>query len=182
MLRRVTSVLAVALLLISGCSLVFPDEPPAAPTDPVPVRSEVAQGRFTLTLTLPAATWSASTAIEGEAVLAVDQGVVDIGGSGGGLIAFRYAQVGGRIVVDPIWTADCSRHQLSAAEPMRSVLTKSGGWSEDDEDAAFYKAFFEADGVRLPPGIWDITAIASGGCVDGPSVGLETTVRILVAP
>ena len=146
------------------------------------MRSEARDGTFTLTLTLTRAVWPAMEPIDGEAALSVQQGAVDIGGSGAGLIGFRYSQVGGRIVVDPIWTADCARHQVTAAAPMRSVLTKSGGWSQDEPDAAFFEAFFEGDGVRLPPGVWDITAIASGGCGEPVSVRLETSARILVTP
>jgi hypothetical protein len=177
------STLLLTVLLLTGCSLVFPDAPPAVPVlDPGPVEAESTDDRFRLTLTLPTATWPAEAAIEGEAVLALDQGAVELGGSGGGLIGFRYNQVGGRIVVDPIWTADCARHRLTATEPIRTPLAKSGGWSEDDPDAAFYREFLQADGVRLLPGLWDITAIAAGGCGDGPTVSLETTVRILVTP
>jgi hypothetical protein len=180
---RPMAALSLTLLLVAGCTLVFPDAPPAMPAiDPGPVVAGSTDDRFRLTLTLPSATWSAEAAIEGEAVLAVDQGAVELGGSGGGLIGFRYSQVGGRIVVDPIWTADCATHHLTAAEPIRAPLAKSGGWSEDDPDAAFYQEFLQADGVRLLPGLWDITAIAAGGCGDGPAVSLETTVRILVTP
>ena len=175
--------MAMLALLVAGCSLAFPDEPAAVPVlDAVPVRAESSDERFRLTLTLPAATWPAGTAIDGEAVLTVEEGAVDLGGSGGGLIAFRYSQVGGRIVVEPVWTADCAPHRLSAAEPIRSPLEKSGGWSDDDPDAQFYEEFLQAKGVRLLPGLWDITAIASGGCGDGATVALETTVRILVTP
>jgi hypothetical protein len=181
--RRPLAALCLTLLLVAGCTLVFPDTPRVMPAiDPGPVVGESTEDRFRLTLTLPSATWPAEAAIEGEAVLALDQGAVELGGSGGGLINFRYSQVGGRIVVDPIWTADCARHRLTATEPIRTPLAKSGGWSEDDPDAAFYREFLQADDVRLLPGLWDITAIAAGGCGDGPTVSLETTVRILITP
>lgn len=179
---RTTALALLLLLCTGGCRLVFP-EPSAAPVvDGEPVRAEASDDRFRLSLTLPAATWPAGMEIDGEAVLAVDEGAVQLGGSGGGLIAFRYSQVGGRIVVEPVWTADCAAHRLSAAEPIRSPLSKSGGWSDDDPDARFYEEFLRAEGVRLPAGLWDITAIASAGCGDGATVALETTVRILVTP
>lgn len=179
--RARLAALGMLLLLVSGCHLVTPEEPLTVPVlDPGPARSEAGDGRFRLSLTLPSATWEAGAPIDGEAMLELDEGVVEIGGSGGGLISFRYSQVDGRLVVDPISTADCARHRLSAAEPLRVALDKSGGWSEEDPDAVFYREFLQADGVRLPPGQWDITAIASGGCDGSAAVFLETTVRILV--
>ena len=63
-------------------------------------------------------------------------------------------------------------------------LVKSGGWSADDPNAAFYDAFFAAPDIRLPPGTWEVTGHASfseGDC-GGPNHDITTTARIVVQP
>ncbi len=54
-------------------------------------------------------------------------------------------------------------------QPIASGLNKSGGFSADDPDAAFFRAFLNGDPVvRLPPGDWTITAnahfVEEAGC------------------
>lgn len=85
--------------------------------------------------------------------------------------------------MEPVWTADCAKHSLAADRPMVSAITKSGGWSDDQPDAQFYRDFFTDPVVRLPAGEWDITAIAmfveGEGC-GGASHDLRATVRVRI--
>jgi hypothetical protein len=150
------------------------------------LHSETASGPFLLTLDLQKGTWAAGEQITGQASLVLTQGdAVDLGGSGGGVIAFSYAEIGGRRRLDPIWTADCAPHLLTAQKPFTEPLAKSGGFSNDDPDAEFYRAFLTAPTVALPAGIWQIGAVASfvegAGCA-GTHYDFTTTVRIAVTP
>jgi hypothetical protein len=69
--------------------------------------------------------------------------------------------------------------------PLSSRLTKSGGFTAEDPDAAFYQAFFADPVVRLPAGEWRITAVASftegEGCT-GKAVMLKVPITITVTP
>jgi hypothetical protein len=66
---------------------------------------------------------------------------------------------------------------------MVSPIKKSGGYSDSQPDAAFYRAFFADPLVRLPAGEWDITAIAvfteGLGC-QGVSHSMSATIRVVV--
>jgi hypothetical protein len=141
-------------------------------------------GPFRLTLELPKATWHADEPITGAATLSVTElKAALLGGSGGGFIVFDYREVGGRRHVEAVSTADCAPHAIGPAEPISEPLGKSGGWDDTDPNAAFYRAFLQGPDVRLPPGQWQITAIATfidgEGC-DGQRYSMETPVTITV--
>jgi len=141
-----------------GPSLVaeaLPDEPQAA--------SDV-DGRFRLDFALPQRMYTTEEPIEGLATLAVlGPGVGKIGASGGGPIMFGIAEVDGRREMGPASTADCRTFPIGVGSPITSEIVKSGGWSGEDPDAAFYQAFFSDKQLRLPAGTRDITAFATFG-------------------
>jgi hypothetical protein len=167
-------------LLVGACG--SPDGP--SPLDSR-ARAETVDGRFGLALELLRTSWSSREAIAGQAalVLLVGNGRTEIGASGAGPIAFSIVEVGGSRAMGAASTADCATHLLSATEPITTPLTKSGGWSQDDPNAAFYEAFFADPALHLPPGTWDITAVATfndaRGC-EGASHDMSATVRITV--
>ena len=88
-------------------------------------------------------------------------------------------------MVEPVTTADCGHSEISTDAPIVSDLNKSGGFSDDDPDAAFLRDFLMAPDVRLPAGTWDISAIAqyaeSSDCSGGMR-GMRATVRVEVVP
>jgi hypothetical protein len=135
---------------------------------------------------LPKVTWHADDAIMGVATLSVAgiQSTV-LGGSGSGLIGFDYREVGGRRHVEPASTLDCASYPIGPADPISKPIGKSGGFDGADPDAAFYRAFLQGPDVRLPPGEWQITAIATfidaEGC-DGQSYSIEAPLTITVVP
>jgi hypothetical protein len=45
---------------------------------------------------------------------------------------------------------------------LRQPYVKSVGWSNDDPDAALYRAFAADPKLHLPPGRWRVTAEVSG--------------------
>lgn len=144
-----------------------------------PNRVETVDGPFRLTFSLAKTTWSAGESIDGRAALSVaDGGPTEISGSGGGVIHFGFREVGGVRQIGPAMTSDCAAHRLEPAMPIDVPIVKSGGWTAEDPDAAFYQAFFADPLVHLPPGDWEITAIAS--FIDGP--GCSGDSRTLNAP
>jgi hypothetical protein len=150
-----------------------------------PTTSRDADGPFQLVLTLPRTRVRTTDAITGRAELAVTDGSeVRIGASGAGPLAFTFSEVGGTRRMDAGWDSDCASFALGPGSTITSGLTKSGAWSEEDPDAAFYRSFFDGPEVRLPPGTWDISARAAfteGEC-GGPAHDMTATARILVVP
>lgn len=128
---------------------------------PGPIGAADVDGPFRLELVLPRTTWSTTDEIEAQATLRylLPMGV-ELGGAGSGLLGFSAIEVGGTRRMDAGWQADCARWNLAADAPITSGLTKGGGWSADDPNAAFYEAFFADPEYHLPPGRWLITAHA----------------------
>ncbi len=125
-------------------------------------RGEDRQGPFQLVFELPKDTWEADEAIHGLATLALVNGdSVDLGGSGGGLLGFEFAEVNGSRLLQPVSTADCGPYRLENGKPITSPIRKSGGFSADQPDADFYRTFLAGPLVRLPAGDWKVTAIAT---------------------
>ncbi len=150
----------------SGASVMTSPAPSSAPSaDPssAPQHAQSVEGRFRLDFELPKTIWTAGEPIEGLATLSLVDGTsVDLGTSGGGPFGFAYVDPNGKHDVEPAWTSDCRATQLKGDKPMTSGLSKSGGFSESDPDAAFFHAFLNGDPVvRLPAGDWTITAVAS---------------------
>lgn len=151
---------------------------------PVPSASD-AEGAFRLNFRLPQATYQSTDAISGTATLEVTDGHdASLSGSGDGLLGFSFVEVGGTRRMDAGWHDDCRRYTIEAGSPMTSAITKSGGWGGEDPDAAFYQAFIADPQVHLPPGTWDISAVASfaeGDC-GGVHHDLRATIRVTVTP
>jgi hypothetical protein len=171
-------------LVIAGCG--GDATTPSAAASSTPQRAQHLQGPFRLVFELPRTTWKTCDAIEGIATLAlVKGGGVDLGGSGGGLFGFDFAEVNGTRHVEPASAADCAPYRLDPGVPMTSAIKKSGGFSADGLDADFYRAFLTDPIVRLPIGDWRITAIASfveGGDCSGASRTLTAPILVHVTP
>ena len=142
-------------------------------------------GEYTLELVLPHLDWRASDPISGDAILSLraDQPTT-IYGSGGGVIAFSYRQVGGTRDVEPVITADCGPHPLDPATPINEPLYRAGAVNDSDPNAAWLRSFLEAPETHLPPGTWDIVAHAwfseAPGCTAADHA-MESTLRITVS-
>ncbi|MEP6638066.1 MAG: hypothetical protein ABJC39_01840 [Chloroflexota bacterium] len=178
-MRRLLVLVAFSLV---ACGVPAPTASPAGKHETTQVVDVV--GPFQLTFALPLTTLASGDAIEGEAQLALMAGnQAKVFGSGGGLLAFEFQQIGGGRHIEPVWTADCAPHTLATNQPMRSAITKSGGWSNDQQDAQFYRDFFADPVVRLPIGEWDITAVAmfveGEGC-GGASHTLRASIRVRI--
>jgi len=172
-------------LVVAGCG-AGPATPTAPTASTTNERAATLQGRFQLVFDLARGSWKAGDVVEGFATLALVDGVgVDLSGSGGGLFGFDFAEVNGTRHVAPVSTADCGPYRLELGKPMMSAIRKSGGISDDDPNADFYRAFLTDPIVRLPAGDWTITAIADfieGKTCSGASRRLTAPIVVHITP
>jgi hypothetical protein len=152
-----------------------------------PGHAEERLGRYRLAFDLPRTTWNATEAIAGQATLElVDGSPVQLSGSGGGLLVFEFAGVDTRLHVQPVSPGSCMfPYPLAADAPIVSPITKSGAYSPDQPDASFYASFFADPIVHLPPGEWEVTAIATFEEVrdcGAPTHAMRATVHLHVTP
>jgi hypothetical protein len=184
--RRVVSAIVAAAMVSGGCAnRVEPSTPASQPSTGARQVSDI-QGAFQLIFELPTTTYRAGEPIEGRATLAAIGGApVAFGSSGGGPFVFNFTELTGRRDVGGAMTADCAPYLLEPGSPMTSAITKSGGFSSDDPDAPFYRAFLTDPTVTLPAGDWRITASAvlveGVGC-SGASRDLAASIVVHVVP
>ena len=180
--RSTVAMVAIGLALVAACA---ESDAPSPAVTAGPAEASDREGRFQLVLSLPSMTFPASEPITGEAVLTtLDGSGAGIAGSGGGVIAFSFSEIGGSRSMGFAMTSDCSPHTVPAGGGLRSSLRPSGAWSDDDPNADFYRAFAQGSDVRLPAGAWRITAHAvfmGAGCVQ-PEHTLEASTVVVVTP
>lgn len=176
--------IAVAALLVVACGEPGPDgsEPPTG--TPI-VREGVADG-FRLVLRVGSDVYDAGAPIDVGATLTwtgpADRATV--WGSGSGVVSFVLQQLDGPLAVGGLMTADCGPHEFERLVPVPIPFTKSGGFSADDPNAGFYRAFLADPVLRLPAGTWRIGATASGflePCeMDAPTLDVALQADVLV--
>lgn len=169
------AVLLTAVGALTGCDLM-PGASSAVARD--------VDGSFELVLRVGATRYPANAPIDASAALWYQgqEAAIDLVGSGSGLISFSAKQLDGRFEFGGAQTADCRPYRLDRGRPLEVPYKKSGGWSADDPDAAFYIAFFNDPKLRLPRGRWQISATA-GFTVDecgGVGHALDAQVTIVV--
>jgi len=173
----------------SGLRSSAPSTPLAVdPSEPTgqPIVIEGRDAGFALSLRVRSDAVDAGAAIDVAAQLgwegADPMGV--IWGSGGGPVSFGLEQIDGDIKMDAVQTTDCAKHEYARGVPVAVPFQKSGGFPDDDPNAAFYRAFFADPVLRLPAGHWRISATASGYLVscemDAPTVEIGLEAEILV--
>jgi hypothetical protein len=146
----------------------------------------VTAGRFRLELVLPHLDWRTADAISGTAILSLlDGSPTTLYGSGHSLIVFSYDEVGGERHSGYASTADCASHVLTPPDPINQTLTKSGAVGGTEPDAAWLRSFLADPQIHFPPGVWDITALATFsegvGC-SGTTNTMKVAERITVTP
>jgi hypothetical protein len=96
---------------------------------------------------------------------------IDGFGSGSGPIMFTLEQLDGPIDTGGAMNSDCARHTFVRDEVVSRPFQKSGGFSDDDPLAGFWRAFYADPQLRLPAGTWRITAATAfdlGDCGGQP--------------
>jgi len=169
-LKSCLGIAGIAAILL-GCATTIAPTPQLASPSPTAAISATTDGPYRLELVLPHLDWRSNEPISGTAILSeIEPGHGSISGSSR-LIEFSYVEVGGERNVQPIWTADCAQHQVEPATPLTQPLGKSGAFEND-----FSSSFLPGAEVRLPAGIWDVTAIA--WFYEGPACSQELMHRL----
>jgi hypothetical protein len=143
---------------------------------------------FNLSLETATSTYATDLAISATAKLTVVNEASDtpvdatLGGSGQGLIAFGVEQLDGPLAMTPVWTADLRPYTIKAYEPYIQSFAKSGGFSNDDPNANFWRDYFADPQLHLPPGNWLLSADAIFNDVPegGGQITLSTAVVVTV--
>ena len=188
-MHRIVALLSMTLL-IASCSVTPTPTPLGSDPQPGPTTPELAAGTVTgdgLTLSAMAepAVVAAGQPISVEATVTNDgEEPIILSGSGGGYVLFSVTRVSdGLTSGEPVTTGDCVRHVVPVGEPNVIPFSKSGGWSEDDPNAAFLRTYFSDPELTLPPGVWqiDITTLANfGEDCSGPPLDLDLSLLVTV--
>lgn len=159
---------------------------PGVSPDSRPLTSLAEGNGFMLTVTVPTNTYSPVDPIELEVTMTWQgaEPTKKVWGSAGGPLLFALKQLDGPIEIGPASDAACAIHEFVRGVPQVSGYRKSGGYSDTDPNAAFYKAFFADPKLRLPVGLWRISVIVEGyldECAQhAPPLSLNASVDVLV--
>lgn len=188
-MQRFLSLASVAVVA-AACSAIPTPTPLGSGLRPGPTAPELASGTvseqgMTLSVTAEPAVVAAGAPIEVEATVTNDgDAPIELSGSGSGFVFFSVTRIeDGLTSGEPAVTDDCAPHVVPVGEPIVVPFAKSGGWSEDDPNAAFLRTYFADPELTLPAGTWRIdvsTAATIGqGCVGEP-LDLETALLVTV--
>lgn len=176
MKRRFVSVVLVAAQ--AGCWAA----PEQSQTDGRGVDTE---SGFRLTIAVERPELTVTDEILVEATFGHDQpNAVEIHGSGSGIVGFSVTRLeDGLGTGGPVTHMDCVTYHIPAGPPARYPFTKSGGWGENDPNAAFMELFFADPQLHLPAGTWRIDAVAEfsigSDCTAHPT-SLRASVEVTV--
>jgi hypothetical protein len=173
----------IGLQVVRGPAPIGPGPSPSTE----PVTASVTVGDYRLTITSPKGTWTTDEAIQVEATLEYLGNAAEetLRGSGSGLIGFGLEELTGDLTMGAAFTTDCAQHPISAEAPIVAPFQKSGGYSADDPDAAFWEAFFADPELHLGAGEWQISAGATfddgDDCTADP-IHLDVAIVLTVEP
>lgn len=165
-----------------GCG---PSTTTPADVTPDPQTVSALDGRFEVRFTVDRTTLRTGDNISGRAELWLKAGGSGALSGSSDIFGFEFVEVGGQNrAVAPVVSSDCSPHQVGSDNPLTSPIVKSGTVTAGNANAEFTRQFLEGREIHLPPGTWDITAIA--GFVDGRSCSglahsIRATVRVTVS-
>jgi hypothetical protein len=148
--------------------------------------AEASDGPFHLAFTLTKSTYLTTEPIEGSATLSVTDGLArTIWGPYQSPIGFSMIEVGGTRRMEAGFRQSCNPYSIGPDAPLTRPLTKSGAWSADDPNAAFYQEFFADERIHLPAGTWDISVVTdfsedAGSPCSGVAHDPRATIRIEV--
>jgi hypothetical protein len=179
---------ALVLVLVAACSQSPTPTPLGSAFEPGPTAPELAAGTvsgrgMTLSAAAEQAVVAAGQPIEVEVTLTNDgDEPIVLSGSGSGVIFYSVTRLeDGLTLGDSLRTGDCATQVLR--EPIIVPFSKSGGWSEEDPNADFLRAYFADPQLRLPSGTWriDVAVLANigEGCT-GPPVDLGLSLIVSV--
>ena len=102
-----------------------------------------------------------------------------------GLVGFGVRQTDGHLRMEPAGDLVCAEQKVGRLTPLHVRFAKSGGFSGEDPDAAFWQAYFADPVLHLPAGTWQLSAVAdfqTGDRCTPPDHSLTATVTVQVLP
>ncbi len=138
---------------------------------------------FSLDIRADRGPYAADEPIEIEAALTYNgEERTTVTSSGDGLVRFGIEQLDGPVDTGPSHDESCVRHEYRPGDVEHVEFQKSGGYSNDDPMADFWREFFADPELRLPAGEYRITVWAEYGGVDCGTwtVTLEGSIDIVV--
>jgi hypothetical protein len=146
------------------------------------VRSEDREAGFLLTISSPHLVWGADQPISVSAEFSyLGPGSVAVSGPGPGPhVKFAVVELTGDREMQPLWLMACAYWEMSR-NPLAYPFRKGGG-SPDEPNAAFYEVWSAEPEFLLPPGRWEVSALApfSLGQCSGRNINLKATVTLTV--
>jgi hypothetical protein len=155
-IARLAGTLLVAATLLVACA-----GPASSPPGSAPEATD-ADGPFALTLAVSAGRYREREAITAWARLTYqgDRRAVQVAGSGSGIVTFLARQLDGPLAMGGGGTDDCQRYRIEVGVPQDKPFAKGVGFSADDPNADFYRAWVEDPVLWLPRGRWELSARA----------------------
>ena len=156
MLRLLSTILVIG---VAGAACGSPAEPSSEPV--------VVTGRdagFVLALQLGSTVVDAGAPIDVAAQLTWEGAAPEgsVWSSGSGPVGFSIEHLDGDLDIGGAMTSDCVQHDYARLVPAAIPFQKSGGFSNEDVNAEYFRAYFADPVLRLPAGNWRVVAIASG--------------------
>jgi hypothetical protein len=157
---------AVATVLALGLVVACSSAPTSGPrTSPQPAEQTAEDAQFRLTFRMASSIQHAGEPIDLQTTLAylgTDVAVI-VGSDWSPPVWFGLEHIDGDLDLDgPISLLTCQLTPLDAGVPLQIPFIKNGGYSSDDPDAAYWKAFFDDRVFRLPAGRWRLSANFQG--------------------
>ncbi|HUQ79232.1 MAG TPA: hypothetical protein VM427_10240 [Patescibacteria group bacterium] len=162
---------ASVILVAAAC-----DAGPSSTDQPVAVGGRVVAEGFVLEVRLPSQTFATTDAIPVRTTLTWTgaPGGGRIWGSGSGPVSFTFNELGGAgRTMGGAMTADCGMKEFPAGVPTEITVAKSGGWTGEDPNAAFYQAWYKDPALHLPAGRWQMR-VSVGGFLAPCEMGART--------
>lgn len=140
----------------------------------------VRAGEFTLEISSQRDTWPAGEPIEVTATLTyLGAGSTTIYGPEPDPLSFGVREIGGAREM-PAFLTYYGAPLRVGPEPLVAEYRKSGGWSPEDPNAAFYQEFLADPEFHLPPGRWEVYVWARFATEDGGPYTVDTTARLVL--
>jgi len=189
------AVVALAIVMLVSSLPIAPDPgtggrgtdvaaSPSPAGDTVP-RGEDSDALFSLSIQADRSHYAADAPIEIDTTLRyIGDARTTVTSSGAGLVAFGIEQLDGPVDAGIGRAADCARFDYRTGDIESVEFQKSGGYSNDDPMAGFWRTFFTDPELRLPAGEYRITARANyyvgAECASGREQVVEASVVIVV--
>jgi hypothetical protein len=171
---------ALALVLV-GLAAVACGAGTGPSDEPHLVGCRVEQAGWVLEVVLPSDRYAPTDAIPVQTTVTWTgaPGRGSIWGSGSGPVSFLFLEIGGAgRTMNGAMTSDCAQRDFAAGEPVTIPLGKSGGWTAEDPNAAFYQAWYRDPLLHLPSGHWQLRVSLDGMLApcDANAARLDATV------